>query len=89
MIKVSNDTLHCKGEMTLGEGRNSRIESEVEVKTYLDRLKYALNQGSKIEFQVERFVDTQRDEKYTNRYTMTTLFPNENPVDVLRRELLS
>ena len=75
--------------MTLGEGRNSRIESEVEVKTYLDRLKYALNQGSKIEFQVERFVDTQRDEKYTNRYTMTTLFPNENPVDVLRRELLS
>jgi hypothetical protein len=51
-------------------------------------LKYALNQGAKIAFQVRRRVDDNRDEKYTNQYTVNTLFPNENPADVLKRELL-
>lgn len=27
-------------------------------------------------------------EKYTNRFTIANLFPNENPIDALRRELL-
>lgn len=67
---------------------NARIESEVEIKAYLQDLKFAINNGATINFQARRRVDDNRDEKYTNQYTMNTLFPDENPVDVLRRELL-
>ena len=38
-------------------------------------------------FQEKRYVDTKREETYTNKYTMADLFPNENPVKVLKREL--
>ena len=31
-------------------------------------------------------MDKKRDEKYTNQYTVDTLFPDENPVDALKRE---
>lgn len=67
---------------------NSRIESELEVKAYIQDLKFALNNGAKIEFQAKRLVDEKRDEKYTNQYTVNKLFPEENPVDALKRELL-
>lgn len=67
----------------------SRIESELEVKAYLQNLKYALNNGAKISFQARRLVDENREEQYTNQYTVGTLFPNENPVDALKRELLT
>ncbi len=66
-----------------------RIESELEVKAYLQDLKFALKNGARINFQVKRLVDDRRDEKYTNQYTVNALFPDENPVDVLRRELLN
>ena len=68
---------------------NSRIESETEVRAYIQNLKFALNNGAKINFQVKRLVDENRDEKYTNQYTVNTLFPDENPVDALKRELLT
>ena len=68
---------------------DARIESKLEVKSYIQDLKYALNKGAKIEFQIKRVVDDGRDEKYTNLYTVNTLFPNENPVDALKRELLT
>lgn len=58
-------------------------------KSYIQNLKYALNNGAKINFQENRYVDENRDEKYTNHYTVTKLFPDENPVDVLKRELLT
>ena len=48
----------------------SRIESEIEVKSYIQNLKYALNKGAKLEFQAKRLVDEKRDEKYTNQYTV-------------------
>ena len=67
----------------------SRIESELEVKTYIQKLKFELNNGAKIYFQENRFVDKKREEKYTNHYTINKLFPNENPVDALKRELLT
>ena len=67
----------------------SRIEREIEVRSYIQDLKYALNNGAKINFQAKRFVDEKRDEKYTNQYTVNKLFPNENPVDALKRELLT
>ena len=68
---------------------NSRIESETEVRAYVQNLKFALNNGAKIDFQVKRLVDEKRDENYTNQYTVNTLFPDENPVDALKRELLT
>lgn len=46
---------------------NSRIESETEVRAYVQNLKFALNNGAKIDFQVKRLVDEKRDEKYTNQ----------------------
>ena len=67
----------------------SRIESEIEVKAYIQNLKFALNNGAKIDLQVKRRVDDKRDEKYTNQYTINTLFPNENPVEALKGELLT
>ena len=70
-------------------GIKTRIESELEVKAYIQDLKYALNNGAKIDFQAKRLVDENRNEKYTNQYTIDTLFPDENPVDALKRELLT
>lgn len=67
-----------------------RIESKLGVKTYLDQLKYALLSGNaKINFQKKREVDENRDEKYTNKYTIYKLFPDEDEVSVLKRELAS
>ena len=73
----------------LAEETKSRIESEIEVKAYIQDLKFALNNGAKIDFQAKRLVDKKRDEKYTNQYTVNKLFPDENPVDALKRELLT
>lgn len=68
---------------------NERIEKELEVKAYIQDLKYALENGAKIDFQAKRRVDDNRDEKFTNQYTVNSLFPDENPVDALKRELRS
>lgn len=73
--------------MKLAEETKERIESELEVKSYLQDLRYALEKGAQINFQARRRVDNQRDEKYTNQYTVNTLFPDENPVDALKKEL--
>lgn len=83
-MMVSIDTTVVR----LKEETKSRIESELEVKSYIQNLRYALNNGAKIEFQARRLVDEKRDEQYTNQYTINKLFPDENPVDVLKRELL-
>lgn len=71
------------------EKTKARIESEIEVKSYIQDLRFALNNGAKIDFQVKRLVDEKRDEKYTNQYTVHKLFPDENPVESLKRELLT
>ena len=65
----------------------TRIETETEVWAYLQDLRYALEHGAKITFQAERLVDQNRDQRYTNKFTVADLFPDENPVDALRREL--
>ena len=72
----------------LTEELNARVESELEVKTYIQNLRFALNNGAKINFQVKRRVDDNREERYTNEYTVNTLFSDENPVTALKRELL-
>lgn len=68
---------------------NARIESELEVRSYLHDLVYALEHGAQITFQEIRQVDRNRNIRFTNTYTVATLFPDENPVDALRRELKS
>ena len=73
----------------LADEKRARVESEIEVKAYIQNLKFALEKGAKIEFQAKRLVDDNRDEKFTNQYTVNTLFPDENPIDALKRELLS
>lgn len=65
----------------------ARIESELEVRSYLQDLRYALNHGATISFQAKRQVDQNRDVKYTNQFTVADLFPNDNPVDALKQEL--
>jgi hypothetical protein len=75
-------------DVNLKDETKARIESELEVKAYIQNLKFALKNGAKIDFQARRRVDDNRDEKYTNQYTVNTLFPDENPVDALKRELL-
>ena len=73
----------------MAEETKARIESELEVKAYIQDLKFSLNNGAQIDFQVKRVVGEKRDEKYTNQYTVNRLFPDENPVDALKRELLT
>ena len=71
----------------LADETRTRVESELEIKAYIQNLKFALDRGARIDFQVKRRVDNNRDEKYTNQYTVNTLFPDENPVEALKREL--
>ena len=68
---------------------SSRIEKIEEVKAFLARMKYAIDNGAKITVQEERQVDNNRDVKYTNKYTLADLFPNENPSEAIIRELKS
>lgn len=81
MIPIRGDNLQDKTK--------PRIESEIEVKAYIQNLKFALNNGAKINFQVRRLVDEKRDEKYSNQYTVNKLFPDENLEEALKRELLT
>lgn len=75
MIEVSIDTCII-GAFIMNEV--IRIESELEVKTYLDRLKYAIKNCAEIKFQISRLVDANRDIKFTNQYTVSTLFPDDS-----------
>lgn len=76
--------------MITNSNEAKRIETRSEVDTYLDQLKYSLtNSKAKLQFQKERQTDTQRDERFTNRYTVGDLFPDEDPVNALKRELLT
>ena len=65
----------------------SRIESEPEVQSFLQSMIYSLNNGAQLIFQNRRRVDRGREIKFTNAYTIANLFPDENPVEALKREL--
>jgi len=55
----------------------------------LQDLRYALEHNAKVTFQIERRVDQNRDQRYTNQFTVADLFPDENPVTAIKRELKS
>ncbi len=65
----------------------SRIASEAEVATYLSNTRLALEGGAQVTVQLNRKVDQNRPERYTNKYTFADLFPDEDPACVARREL--
>ena len=71
------------------EETRTRIESVLEVRSYLQDLRYALEHGARLEFQRERQVDNNRDIRNTNKFTVPDLFPEEDPKDALKRELLT
>ena len=87
---VSNDTVtrikKWRGNNNLTDTR-TRIETEREVESYLQDLKYALEHNAIVTFQMERQVDRNRKYHYTNQYTVADLFPDEDPVSALKREL--
>lgn len=45
----------------------SRIESKLDIQAYLQDLNYALDHGAEVRFQIDRIVDNNRDEQYTNK----------------------
>lgn len=69
------------------EGIESRIESELEIKAYIQNLRYALDNGAQITFQVWRRIDSKKNKQYTNQYTINFLFHDDNPLDVIKREI--
>ena len=75
--------------MIINSNETKRIEQRLEVDTYLERLKYSITSSHvELRFQQERRVDSQRDERFTNRFTVADLFPDEDPVKALKRELV-
>ena len=65
-----------------------RIETKPEVDTYVARLKYLLRDPcANMKFQVDRNVDNKRAERYTNKFTIKDLFPDEDDNVILKREL--
>ena len=64
-----------------------RIETEEEIKSYLQNLKYALSNNAEIIFQISRESDRLRNYEYSNKYTIGELFPNDDPVVILKEEL--
>lgn len=64
-----------------------RIETREEVNAYLARLRYLLNNKTGITIQLKRNVDEIKPIQNTNQFTVTDLFPDENPEEALKREL--
>lgn len=59
---VSIDTVF--GGFILSDS-NIRIESELDIQSYLQDLNYALDHGASISFQIDRVVDDNRDIRHS------------------------
>ena len=66
-IKVSIDTI-TKGGGNLAEVTKARIESELEVKSYIQDLKFALNNGATLS--AEDYMQTVKDLRFPKRSEM-------------------
>lgn len=74
--------------MTTEKDEKKRKESRIEVQTYLARLKLALaSKTVNINIQKTKQVDIGRNKRYTNRFTLGDLFPDEDESIALKREL--
>lgn len=68
---------------------SKRVESKAEINAFIARLVYVLKDDStQINFQKSRRVDNDRREKYTNRYTIGKLFPDEDEIYVIKKILM-
>lgn len=68
---------------------NKRKESKIEVQTFLERLKYAISSGNvTLNLIKDRKIDYERNKKNTNRYTIGQLFPDEDEIEAIKRELV-
>lgn len=65
----------------------SKIETKTEVQGYIQNLIYSLEHGAHIDFQPVRRIDAERGIKYSNKFTIEDLFPNEDPLTALKREI--
>lgn len=66
----------------------TRVETKAEVETFLAQLNYQISKGVRLNLIEDRMVDKEREPKYTNRFTVAELFPDEEPCKALKRELL-
>ena len=65
-----------------------RVESIDEVKGFLAKIKYLFSlKFFSLRIQYERLTDNMRNVVFTNRYTIATLFPDEDPVAALKNEV--
>jgi len=72
------------------ENESRRIESRIEVQAYIARLVYAIENGNAtVNFQRNRQVDSNRNKKHTNRYTISELFPDGDEIEAIKSELRS
>lgn len=70
------------------DDKGNYIEYKTEIIAYIAKLRYLLDSNNvKLIFQKERVVDENRNIKYTNRYTIGDLFPDEDPLVAIKREL--
>lgn len=68
---------------------SKKTETKEDVAAFIANIKYCIESGDcKISFQYDRKNDANKDVRFTNRYTINTLFPNEDPADVMKRELV-
>ena len=64
------------------------ICSEKEVEGYIEKLRFALSKKStSLILEVKRKADANKEEQYTNRYTLAKLFADEDERKALKREL--
>jgi len=69
--------------------KNSEKESELEINSFLLSVKYCIESGNcKISVQRERLNEKTKDIKFTNKYTLGELFPDKNPADAMKLELI-
>ncbi len=70
--------------------KNKKLkESELEIYSFLSNVKYCIESGDcQISVKTERRSEQKKDIKFTNKYTLSELFPNENPADAMKRELI-
>ena len=73
----------------MSEETKHRIETELEVQQYLKDIKYAFDHDATLIFQEDRNIDKNRNLRFTNKFTVQDLFPDEDPVIALKRELLT
>lgn len=68
---------------------SKKTETKEDILAFITNIRYCIESGDcKISFQFDRKNDANKDVRFTNRYTINDLFPNENPLDIMKRELV-